>query len=246
MSGLKAVILAGGFGKRLRPLTDSTPKPLLEVGGKAILEWQVEWLKRQGVSAVILCVGYMKEKFFEVVGGGSSLGVRVYYSVEDEPLGTGGALKVARHLLEGEEAFLVLNGDILTNLDVRPLLEALRGAVGSIALVPLPCPYGVVETSGNRVASFAEKPVLRDYWINAGVYAFTPEVFDYLPDKGDLERSALPRLALHGSLVAVKYEDVVWKSIDTHKDLEEAGKTVVPVLKSSFSNKYSSQQSGDG
>ncbi|QOJ79309.1 nucleotidyltransferase family protein [Infirmifilum lucidum] len=227
----KAVILAGGPGKRLKPLTDDRPKPLVEVGGRPIVAWQVEWLRRQGVSAFIVCVGYLKEKFLEVIGNGSRLGVKVYYSVEEEPLGTGGALKNAEPLLGGEEVFLVVNGDVLTDIEVSRLLEKARNAVGAIALVPLPSPYGVVETEGDVVTSFVEKPLLRGYWINAGVYAFTPRVFEYLPEKGDIEREAFPRIAREGFLRAVKYEGAAWKSVDTHKDIEEAERNVVPRLK---------------
>ncbi|UNQ73117.1 nucleotidyltransferase family protein [Infirmifilum sp. NZ] len=228
---LKAVILAGGLGKRLRPLTNDRPKPLVEVAGRPIVVWQVEWLRRQGVSTFIMCVGHLKEKFLEIVGNGSRLGVKVYYSVEEEPLGTGGALKNAEPLLKGEDVFVVVNGDVLTNLDVSRLVEKARGAVGSIALVPLPSPYGVVETDGEVARSFVEKPLLREYWINAGVYAFTPRVFEYLPERGDIEREAFPRVAREGLLRAVKYDSVAWKSIDTHKDIEEAEKSVIPYLK---------------
>lgn len=229
---MKAVVLAGGFGKRLRPLTDNRPKPLVEVGGKPIVEWQVWWLKRFGVSTFIMCVGYLKEKFFEVLGNGSRFGVRIYYSVEEEPLGTGGALKNAEDLLRNEEVFVVVNGDVLTNLDVGRLIKAAGGAVGAIALVPLPSPYGIVETEDDLAKSFVEKPTLSDYWINAGVYAFTPAVFPYLPARGDIEREAFPRIAREGRLRAVKYDGAAWKSIDTHKDLEEAEKSTVPALKS--------------
>ncbi len=225
------MILAGGLGRRLRPLTDERPKPLVEVGGKPIVVWQVEWLRRQGVSTFIVCAGYLKEKFLESIGNGSRFGVRVYYSVEEEPLGTGGALKNAEPLLRGDEVFLAVNGDVLTNLDVSRLVEKARGVAGSIALVPLPSPYGVVETEGDVVRSFVEKPLLRDYWINAGVYAFTPRIFDYLPERGDLEREVFPRVAREGLLRAVKYDGVAWKSVDTHKDIEEAEKSVVPQLK---------------
>ncbi|MEM4343432.1 MAG: nucleotidyltransferase family protein, partial [Candidatus Caldarchaeum sp.] len=97
---MKAVLLAGGYGKRLKPLTETTPKPLLEVSGKPILVWQIEWLKKLGVREFIVCAGYLREKIIEALGSGGRLGVKVGYSVEDEPLGTGGALKNAEHLLK--------------------------------------------------------------------------------------------------------------------------------------------------
>lgn len=225
---MKAVILAGGYGKRLRPLTEEIPKPLIEVAGKPIIVWQIEWLKRHGIKDFIILVGYLRDRIIERIGSGQALGVKVAYVVEDEPLGTGGALKNAEHLLRGEEVFLVLNGDIITDLDPLKLVDALKsrpGAVGAIAAIPLRCPYGLLEITGEGlVKGFKEKPILRDYWVNAGVYALRSEILDYLPEKGDIERTAFPKLASEGRLLAVKYLDVYWRSIDTFKDVEEASR----------------------
>lgn len=226
---MKAAILAGGYGKRLRPYTETVPKPLVEVAGKPILVWQMEWLKRYGITEFVLLVGYLKEKIIEYIGSGARFGVSVTYVVEDRPLGTAGALKNAEHVLRGEKAFIVLNGDILTNLDPRKLLDKLEeepNAVGVIASVPLRSPYGILEVDGDRVVSFREKPLLKDYWINAGVYAFRPEVFNYLPEHGDIEVTAFPKLASEGKLFTVRYIDVYWRSIDTHKDVEEASREI--------------------
>jgi len=224
---LLAAILAGGFGKRLRPYTEEVPKPLVEVAGKPILEWQIEWLKKHGIEEFVLLIGYRKEKIIEHIGSGSRLGVRVTYVVEDEPLGTGGAVKNAEHILSKTDVFLVLNGDILTNLDPMKLVEKLdEGYLGVIATIPLPSPYGVLEIEDSKVKGFIEKPKLKDYWINAGVYALKPSALKYFPEKGDLERTAFPAMARDGVLAAVKYIDIFWKAIDTYKDLEEATKTI--------------------
>ncbi len=224
---MKVAILAGGFGKRLRPLTSEKPKPLVEVAGKPILVHQIDWLRSHGFDEIVLLVGYLKEKIMEYIGGGSRFGVRVVYVVEEEPLGTGGALKNAEHVLKSEDVFLVLNGDIITNLDPSRLIETVRGgeAAAAVAAVPLRSPYGILELGeGDRILAFREKPVLHEYWINAGVYAMSPRVFDYLPQRGDIERNGFPQLAREGLLKAVKYEGVFWRSIDTHKDIEEAAK----------------------
>jgi len=224
--GLKAVILTGGKGKRLRPLTDTTPKSLLEINGKPILLWQFEWLSKHGVEDIVLCAGYLSEKLIEDVGSGSAQGVRVAYAVEDKPLGTGGALANARDLLEKEDLFYVLNGDVITDLDPSPLRAKVEGGVvGAIALTPLPSPYGIIEFDAQSgvIKRFTEKPSINEYWINAGVYAFSPEIFGYLPREGDIEKTAFPALASVGLLKAVAYPDALWKSIDSHKDLEEAG-----------------------
>ncbi len=227
---MKAVILAGGFGKRLRPLTTEKPKPLIEVAGEPIIVHQMKWLKKYGVTEFVLCVGYLKEKIIAAIGNGSKYGVKVYYSVEDEPLGTGGGLKNAEGILRNEDVFLVLNGDILTNLDPTKLVETVKKSdhvIGAIAVIPLRSPYGVIELDERGyITKFIEKPELPGFWMNAGVYAFKPEIFDYLPEKGDIERTAFVKLAEERRLAAVTYRNVFWKSIDSIKDLEEAEKAI--------------------
>ncbi len=130
------------------------------------------------------------------MGDGSRFGVRLFYSVEEEPLGTGGAIKNAMKFLE-DEVFIVLNGDIITNLSIKPLIEQLSSnVISTIALVPpMRSPYGIVHVDREGfITEFREKPLL-DYLINAGVYAFTKDIFKYLPDKGDIEVTAFPKLA---------------------------------------------------
>jgi len=221
---MKAIILAGGFGKRLRPLTLEKPKPLVEVSGKPILQWQIEWLKREGIKEIVLTVGYLKEKIFEFLGDGQEFGVTVYYSVEREPLGTGGAIKNAMKFIN-EDIFIVLNGDIITNISIRPLIESLgNSAIASIALVYMRSPYGIVEIDENRyITDFKEKPIL-NYLINAGIYVFKRDIYNYLPDKGNIEDLTFPILAKERKIRGVIYKDVIWKSIDTIKDIEEASK----------------------
>ena len=227
---MKALILAGGYGKRLRPYTERVPKVMIEVAGRPMLLWQIKWLMAHGIRDFVLCVGYLREVIMEALGDGSEFGISVEYAIEEEPLGTGGGLKNARELVEGEEFFLATNGDVITNLDpLRLVNKAREGYSGVLALVQLPSPYGVVLTSPDgRIERFVEKPRLPDYWINAGVYCLTPEVFDYLPDRGDVERKGFPELAEDGRLGAVKYEGVYWRAIDTYKDVESASKELEP------------------
>lgn len=222
---MKAVILAGGYGKRLRPLTDKIPKNLIQILNKPLIEWQISWLKNQGIKEFVLLTGYLGEKIEEHLGNGSKYGVKIEYSREIVPLGTGGALFNAYNLLKEEDGFIMVNGDVITNLSIDPLIKIEPEYVGSIALVPLPSPYGIIRVdSEGRIEAFIEKPLIKDYWINAGVYFLRSEIFKYLPEKGDIERTAFPKLAGEKRLKAVKYFDVKWKSIDTHKDLEEAAK----------------------
>jgi len=222
------VILAGGLGKRLRPLTLERPKPLIEVARKPVIEHQLEWLKYYDITEVVILAGYLKEKLIEGLGSGSRLGVSLTYVIEDEPLGTGGALRNARHILGKSESTIVVNGDIITNIDPWKLIDFNKktGLTASIAAVPLRSPYGVLDIEESMVRGFIEKPIIREYWINAGVYAVTPKIVDYLPEKGDIERTTFPLLASRNELGVVKYETppYYWRSIDTHKDIEEAEK----------------------
>ncbi len=221
---MKAAIIAGGLAKRLRPLTEEIPKSLVEIAGKPIIEWQLEWLKANNINTVIILAGYRYEKLIEFLGSGRKFGVSVTYVVEDTPLGTGGAIKNAEPYLSNE-VFVALNGDVLTDIPISKLIKVLEErheAVASIALVPLRSPYGVVRVSGDgRIESFVEKPSIEDYLINAGVYVMRNEIFRYLPDIGDIEKTAFPQLAREGKLYGIKFANNYWRSIDTVKDVEE-------------------------
>jgi NDP-sugar pyrophosphorylase family protein len=223
-----ALIIAGGEGERLRPLTSDRPKPMIPVADKPILEYQVEWLAGQGVSDVILLCGYKAEVIQEHFGDGSRFGLRVHYSVEQEPLGRGGALKLGARLLPpDEELALGLNGDILTNQPLTPLLRHHRrkGATATVMLTRLRSPYGI--TRGDRaghIVAFDEKPML-PHWINAGVYVLAPDFFRRLPERGDHERTTFPDLAAEGKLFGYRSR-AYWRSIDTFKDLTEAAAEV--------------------
>ena len=223
-----ALIIAGGEGERLRPLTSDRPKPMIEVAGKPILEYQIGWLVRQGVSDVILLCGYKAEVIQDHFGDGSRFGLRVHYSVEREPLGRGGALKLGARLLPpDEELALGLNGDILTNQPLTPLLRHHRrkGATATVMLTRLRSPYGI--TRGDRaghIVAFDEKPML-PHWINAGVYVLAPDFFRRLPKLGDHERTTFPELAAEGKLFGYRSR-AYWRSIDTFKDLTKAAAEV--------------------
>lgn len=226
---MKAIILAGGFGKRLRPLTDTVPKPMVPVADKPILRWQMEWLRRAGVDEFVLCIGHLKDRVIEYFKDGRDFGVRVSYVIEDEPLGTGGALRNALPHFPRADPFFTVNGDVLTSLDAATLIRKREdtGAMGVLALVPLPSPYGTVTTDqSGRVSAFLEKPRLMDHWINAGVYCLHPAVAEYLPKKGSLETEVFPKLAREGKLGAVQFSRDFWMSVDSPKDLEEATKAL--------------------
>lgn len=223
-----ALIIAGGEGERLRPLTSDRPKPMIPIADKPILEYQIEWLARQGISDAILLCGYKAEVIQEHFRDGSRFGLRVHYSLEREPLGRGGALKLGARLLPpDEEMTLGINGDILTNQPLAPLLRHHRrkGATATVMLTRLRSPYGI--TRGDRaghIIAFEEKPLL-PHWINAGVYVLAADFFRRLPERGDHETTTFPELAAEGKLFGY-YSRAYWRSIDSFKDLTEAAAEV--------------------
>ncbi len=202
---MKALILAGGMGTRLRPLTFSTPKPLLPLLDRPMVMHIVDSLPKE-VDTVVLAVSYMKdqlESFFRE----HDCGRRVVLVNEDEPLGTGGAIRNVRQHLD--DTFLCFNGDIISSLDLRDLLAFHRshGGIGTLSLwqVPDPSAFGVVGLDGDRIIDFQEKPApgtaISDL-INAGVYVFQPELLDHIPSGVvSLERLVFPNIldrGLHG------------------------------------------------
>lgn len=226
---MKGVILAGGFGKRLKPITDNCPKPMIEILDKPIIEWQIQLLAKNNIKEIIICVGYLKEQIIDHIASGNRFNVKVAYTVEEEPLGTGGALKNTYSLLKDEkEGFFMINGDILTNIDFKHLAD--KNKTNTLAVVPLNSPYGIVDFDEQlNVTGFKEKPHIVDKWINAGIYFFNEDVFNYLPDKGNIETTALPEMANQQKLKAKKFENSFWKSIDSHKDIEESSKELAKI-----------------
>jgi mannose-1-phosphate guanylyltransferase len=226
------VILAGGLGKRLRPLTSDRPKPMIQINNTPIIELQVKWLKKFGITDIIVLVGHLREKIKHHLADGEKFGVNISYIEENVPLGTGGALKNAKdHIIKNgnsDSGFFVINGDILTNLDPFTISE--KGSM-TLALVPLKSTFGIVETNGDLVSKFVEKPSIEDTWVNAGVYYFSNEIFDYLPDRGNLETVTLPMLVEKQKLKAKKFSNNYWRSIDSHKDVDEASQEIEQVFK---------------
>jgi len=218
-----AIILAGGKGERLRPLTGDKPKCMVPLAGKPILEHQIEWLREGGVKDVVVACGYLAAVIQHHFREGKRFGVRLHYSVEDEPLGRGGALKLAYRQVPLEERFVVAtNGDNVNTQPLTPLIRRHRetGAVATVMLSRLRSPYGIVKQKGRQIIGFEEKPLL-PHWVNAGVYVLNREFFAGLPDVGDHEDELFPKLAAKGKLFGFRSKSY-WKAIDTVKDLNEA------------------------
>lgn len=221
-----ALIIAGGEGERLRPLTNDRPKNMVPVAGRPLVEHQIDWLRTNGVTDVVLLTGYRADVLQAHLGDGSRFGVRVQYSHEDEPLGRGGALKQGWACVpEGEEHVIACNSDILTDQPLPPIVECHREkqAVATIMLSALRSPFGIVDVADDgHVVSFREKPVL-PFWVNAGIYVLSREFFGLLPDRGDHETTTFPALAEQSKLFAFKSE-AYWRPVDSMKDLSEAEK----------------------
>ena len=219
-----ALVIAGGEGARLRPYTADRPKPMIAIAGKPILQRQVEWLKKQGVSDVVLLCGYRADVIQRHFGDGSAWGLRIHYSLEDKPLGRGGALhRGFQYVQTTDDLVIGVNGDIITDQPLDPLIRFHRrkNAVATIMLTPLVSPFGIVHLARNSaISAFQEKPAL-PHWVNAGVYVLSRDFFARLPDNGDHEVTLFPQLAHEGRLFGYR-SHAYWRPIDTVKDIQEA------------------------
>ena len=241
---MRAVILVGGEGTRLRPLTYATPKQMLPILGRPMLEWVFANLRTHGVTDVTLSLGYLPDAFVEAYPEGSLAGVGLNYAVEPERLDTAGAIKFAAEYAGINETFVVLNGDVLTDLNLTSLMAFHRshGAAATLALheVEDPSAFGVVPTDDEgRVLAFIEKPRREDAptrCINAGTYVFEPSVLDLIASgrKVSVERETFPELVAEGSLYAMP-GDCYWIDAGTpeaflraHYDLLDGTRNAIP------------------
>ncbi|HEY1281256.1 MAG TPA: NDP-sugar synthase [Acidimicrobiales bacterium] len=215
---MRAVVLVGGFGTRLRPLTYTTPKPLLPVGHRPILEHVLANLARGGVTEAVLSLGFKPDAFRAAYPDDTCAGVRLRYAVEDEPLDTAGAIRFAAQAAGfGAETILAVNGDVLTDLDVGALVDfhRSRGGEGTIHLTPVddPSAFGVVPTDGSgRVTAFIEKPPRESAptnLINAGTYVLEPAAIARIAATGrvSIERQTFPAMVADGVLFALATDD---------------------------------------
>lgn len=199
---MKAVVLVGGLGTRLRPLTCNTPKPMIPLVNQPFIEYMLTSLRDQGIDEVILAVQYLADRFRSHLGDGSRLGMKVHIVEEPHPLGTAGAVKNVEHMLD--DTVFVFNGDVMTDLDLQAMLafHRKRQSKVTISLTPVedPTAFGLVETEADgQVRRFLEKPRPEDVTtnlINAGTYVIEPEVFRYVPagEPHMFERGLFPNL----------------------------------------------------
>jgi dTDP-glucose pyrophosphorylase len=220
---LQAVIMAGGFGKRLRPLTEELPKPMLPVGDRPLMERTIERLRQAGIKRVQVSTHYMKEKITEYFGDGQDFGVDLNYVTEDEPLGTAGALSL---LAEPDEPLLVINGDILTRLDFGAMLDFHRQHEADLTLAvrqyEFKVPYGVVETDGVNVVGISEKPCLQNF-VNAGIYLLNPDVQRCIPPSCRYDMpELLTQMIAEGRRVICFPVREYWMDIGKYSDYAQA------------------------
>ncbi|HTZ56006.1 MAG TPA: NDP-sugar synthase [Candidatus Acidoferrum sp.] len=204
--GLQAIVLVGGEGTRLRPLTYGTPKPMVPIAGVPFLARTMERLCQAGIRDVILPAGYMPEAIIDYFGDGSALGMKITYVIEETPLGTAGALKNVEQYIEGP--FVVLNGDVLTSLDLRQMVveHQRKGGIGLLHLIRVddPSAFGcVVHDANGLISAFIEKPARETAptnEINAGTYLFEREILDMIPAGRNvsIERETFPQIIASG------------------------------------------------
>jgi dTDP-glucose pyrophosphorylase/CBS domain-containing protein len=219
----RAVVMAGGQGVRLRPLTDDTPKPMLPVGGRPLLEFIVEQLRDVGVKRIHVTTHYQAEKIIEHFGTGESFGVDIKYVREDVPLGTGGALGL---LERPDEPVLVINGDILTQVDFRAMFafhqEQKAEMTVGVRRYDVQVPYGVVDCDGVRVRELREKPQL-SFFVNAGIYLLEPSVFELIPANQHSNITDVVTRMMESKRTVVSYPICeYWLDIGEHDDYQKA------------------------
>ncbi len=180
---MKAVILAGGLGTRLRPLTNNKPKPMLPVGEKPILEHLIEWTKKGGVKSIVICVSYLRKSIEDYFEDGSKFGVKIEYAISNKPLATAGQLKTAEEFIDDD--FVCMYGDSIFNFSLKNMIKqhVTKKSFVTMSLNEFKTnlPYGVIETSKNgKVTSWNEKPEIKGN-VNMGCYVMNPNIFDLIP-----------------------------------------------------------------
>jgi NDP-sugar pyrophosphorylase family protein len=241
---MKAILLAGGKGTRLRPLTIHTPKPIVPIFNRPFLHYQIDLLKQvPEIDEVILSLNYQPRRIEEVFGDGAEVGIKIRYVVEPVPLGTAGAVKYAGENLT--DSVVVFNGDVLTQIDLAAVLalHRERRAKATIVLTPVenPSAYGLVETDGERnITRFLEKPKPEEITtnhINAGIYVLEPDTFDRIPSDvaWSIERSYFPSLIERGETFVAYVYDGYWIDIGTpekytqvHRDIMDGRYVAAP------------------
>lgn len=224
-TGVNAMVMAGGFGLRLLPMTADTPKPMLAVGDRPVMAHMMERLKDSGITRINVTTHYRPEKITEYFGDGSDFGLDINYVPEETPLGTAGALNLVK---KQSEPMLVINGDILTRVDFGAMIAYHREHRAEMTVAvrkyDVPVPFGVIECDGAYVRKISEKPTL-NFFVNAGIYLIEPSVHELIPDGQRFDMTELiESLIASGRPVASFPVHEYWLDIGQHSDYERAQK----------------------
>jgi len=227
--------LAGGEGKRLKPLTQKRPKPLIPVAGKPCIDYVLRSLASSGFKEIVITTSYLSDKLIKSIGGGVGYNASILYSFEENPAGTAGAVKRVGNFID--DTFVVAMGDVLADVDVRNLYDyhKSKGAVATLALTEVsdPTDFGIVGLKDDsRIVRFKEKPSLAEAFsnlVNAGIYVLEPEVLDFIPEDGayDFSKDIFPKLLAKGLPLYGKRLDGVWMDIGRPQDLLRASLEVI-------------------
>ena len=221
-----AVILVGGAGLRMGPLTEDMPKCMIPLHGKPLIRWTLTWLKNYGFKHIVLGVAYRKEIITNYIRK-NSIGINVDFSEHTLEGETGEGFRLAIERYVNDENFLAMNGDEFTNLNLQKFAEfhLKQKPVATIAVSPMKSPFGILEIDGNNIVGFKEKPILEDKLVSIGTYMFNRAILDYLPKRGSIEKTAFPLLAKNRLLKAYKLgANERWLTINSIKDLSIAEK----------------------
>jgi dTDP-glucose pyrophosphorylase len=221
---LDTIIMAGGRGERLMPLTDTCPKPLLKVGGKPIIEHNIDRLVNYGINRIIISIRYLGHQIKEHVGDGSEREVSIQYVEEDEPLGTFGALSLVDSF--NTDNILLMNSDLLTNIDFADFYKSYIESDADLMIASIPyqvkVPYAVLEIDNGQVISFDEKPTY-SYYSNGGIYLFKKKLLDLLPKKSFYNATDFMELLISEKKKVLHYPILgYWLDIGKHEDFERA------------------------
>ncbi len=228
----RVILMAGGLGTRLRPLTENLPKPLLKVGNKPILETIIENFAKYGFINITISVNYKADMIKEYFGDGSKLGVNIDYVEESKRLGTAGALSLIKE--RPQEPFFVMNADLLTNVNFEHLLDfhMMEHSVATMCVreFDYQVPYGVIEMDGSRIVSIEEKPVHK-FFVNAGIYMLSPQVFEYIPKNEFYDMPTLFEDIIKDRLKSISFPvHEYWLDIGRIDEFEKANKEFTEVF----------------
>lgn len=216
-----AIVLAGGPGTRLKPLTNDLPKAMIEVHRKPLLQWIIEWLRDNEVTHIILGVAYLRAKIIEYFGDGRKFGIDIKYSVHTVDGGTGEGFRLAISRYINCNVFFAMNSDQLTNLNLSKVAEfhLKNNATATMVVTNPHCPYGHIQVDDKSNAiGFMEKPPCLHAFCNTGLYVFNKQILPHLPEKGNIEETTFPALAKKRQLKVYPYKGL-FTTVNTYKDL---------------------------